>query len=91
MTEQENFIEQLVDGTSKLMIENGEKMYSSLRQQNYEEAARLRDQANEIIEVAAQAFAKNITGASTAFFKEHFTNQVKYISDELKREFGDVI
>lgn len=45
----EEFIEQLVDGTSTLMVQNGEKLYLALREENYEEAARLRDQATEII------------------------------------------
>jgi len=87
----EQFIEELVNGTSSLMVENGEKLYLALRQENYEEAARLRDQATEIIEVAAVAFANNTKGASTAFFKAHFTAQSQYIFDELKKEFGDVI
>jgi uncharacterized membrane protein YcaP (DUF421 family) len=87
----EQFIEQLVDGTSSLMVENGEKLYLALREQRYEEAAVLRDQATEIIEVASVAFAKNTTGASAAFFKAHFKTQTQYIFDELKKEFGDVI
>lgn len=87
----EEFIEQLVDGTSTLMVQNGEKLYLALREENYEEAARLRDQATEIIEVASVAFANNTTGASSEFFKKHFKAQSQYIFDELKKEFGDVI
>lgn len=88
---QEQFIEQLVEGTSALIVENGEKMYLALREQNYEECARLRDQGVEIIEVAAKAFAKQNSKISIQTFKQHFENQLKYVNEELIKEFGKVI
>ncbi len=87
----EEFIDQLVDGTSSLLVKNGEQMYLALREQNYEECARLRDQANEIVEVASKAFAKHNERLSAEKFKEHFQIQILFIHEQLKTEFGDVI
>jgi len=88
MTNQE-YIDKLVDSTSTLLVENGEKLYAAVRDQNYEEAAKLRNQAQEIIDVAAVTFTKNTSGGSVEYFREHFNNQVKYIFDALVKEYGD--
>lgn len=90
MTNQE-FIDQLVDATSKLLVDNGQKLYAAVRDQNYEEAARLKNKTQEIIDVAASAFNKNTVGGSVEFFREHFNNQVKYIFDSLIEEYGEII
>lgn len=90
MTNQE-FIDQLIDATSKLLVHNGQKLYAAVRDQNYEEAARLKNKTQEIIDVAASAFNKNTVGGSVEFFKKHFNNQVKYIFDSLIEEYGEII
>ena len=90
MTNQE-FMDQLIDGTSNLLVENGQKLYAAVRDQNYEEAAKLRNQSQEIIDVAAVAFTKNTSGGSVEFFREYFNNQTKFIFDALVEEYGKVI
>jgi len=90
MTNQE-FMDQLIDGTSNLLVENGQKLYAALRDQNYEEAVILKNKTQEIIDVAAVAFTKNTTGGSVEFFKQHFNGQAKFIFDALVEEYGEVI
>jgi hypothetical protein len=66
-------------------------MYQALAQQNYEYAATLRDQANEIINVAAVAFEKSTSNGNVELFKEHFSAQTQFILDSLIEEYGQII
>jgi hypothetical protein len=86
----EQYIEQLTIATSNLIVENGEKMYQALIEQDYEFAAILRDRNQQIIDTAAIAFAK-VDNYPIDKFKEHFQKQVDYVHNELIKFYGPVI
>jgi uncharacterized membrane protein YcaP (DUF421 family) len=87
----EQYLEQLTEATTDLLITTGEQLYMALRDQNYELAAKMRDKNTEIIEQAAKAFFKQEPKLSIEYYSNHFNGQVIYIQNSLCEEYGEVI
>jgi maltodextrin utilization protein YvdJ len=90
MTNQDYF-EKLTTATTDLIIDTNQKLYTALKNQNYELAAKLRDTNTTIVSEATKAFSKINTALSMEQIAEHFNNQIKFVYDELCKEYGEVI
>ena len=90
-TEQEIYLEQLTDATTNLLIETGEKLYTALKDQNYELAAKLRDTNNQIVEEASKAFYQQQPLLSKEYYTNYFQGQVEFIHNELVKTYGEII
>lgn len=91
MINQEKYLEQLTEATTSILIKTGQSLYSALREQNYELAAKLHKTNQEIIYEAAKAFHQQQPLLSIEFYTNHFQTQVDYIHNELLKEYGEVI
>ena len=91
MTNQEQYLEQLTEATTSILIKTGQSLYSALREQNYELAAKYRDTNQQIVSEAAKAFHQQQPLLSIEFYTNHFQNQVDYIHNELLKEYGPII
>jgi hypothetical protein len=90
MTNQEYF-EQLTTATTDLIIDTNQKLYTALKNQDYEFAAKLRDTNTTIVSEAVKAFSKINTALSKEQIAEHFNNQIAYVMDELIKQHGEII
>jgi hypothetical protein len=91
MTNQEQYLEKLTEATTSILIDTGQKLYTALREQNYELAAKLHSTNQQIVYEAAKSFHQQQPLLSIEFYTNHFQTQVDYIHNELLKEFGPVI
>lgn len=89
-TEQEEYLEQLTEATTNLLISTGEKLYTALKDQNYELAAKLRDTNQQIVEEASKAFHQQIP-YSVEYYANYFNGQVEFIHNSMIKTYGEVI
>lgn len=90
MTNQEQYLEKLTEATTSILIETGQSLYTALREQNYELAAKLRDTNQQIVSEAAKAFHQQIP-YSIEFYEKHFQDQIDFIYNSMIKTYGEII
>lgn len=84
MKSKEQFMNQLIEETTNLIVDNNIELVEALDEENYEKAAQMRDLLEFIIDDSANIFA-SVSDGSLQMFTQHFREQSKFVFDELNK------